>query len=343
MNADVNKLRAISRFEMDDESTKVLRDIFKDKFITITDCNEIFMHRIQFLLLRHALNDPELKLEKMLGRQLSAELVFLQKKYEEFLMYISKLVKALNEKRIPYSLLKGFSIINSLYSSNNVIYRDFGDVDVLINKNDLDAIIPILTEIGFIQGYLDREYKVQKADRKEIIYWRLNSHQEQTFIKPSKYADISPILVCRVDLNTTIFEGGKLALPISTEDLLKETRLHNINDSLQIRSLCYELELIQLCYHLYKDISFKGENVFFGDYTLIKFCDIREYIRKYREAIDWDKFLYYINTCDIGRAIYISLLLVSTFYGDLEMDEVLAKIKAEKSDITVPEWEEVLI
>ena len=343
MNDVIKKLRAVSRFELDDASAEVLHDLFKDKLVSFKDSVEIYMHRVQFLFFRHILNDPYLDFEKMFGKQLSAELVFLQKRYEEYINYIEKLVDIFHKHEIPYAILKGFSIINSLYTSNGVIYRDFGDVDILVNKSDIDMISHSLTDMGYIQGYLDSKYNIHMANRKDIIYWRLNSHQEQQFIKHSSYSNISPLICCKVDINTTIFEGGKIAVPISTEQLLKNTRPLKINENLQVSSLSYELELIQLCYHFYKDMNYKAQKDFFVNYTLIKFCDIREYIRKYRSTIDWERFISYINTYEIGQAIYTTLFLVSLFYGDLEIDNILNKIYADKSKFCMQEWDNMLI
>lgn len=339
----VDKLRAISRFEMNDSNDKLLQQIFQDTLISFAKSNEIYMHRLQFLLYRHVINSEKLHFEKLFGRQLSAEMVFLQQKYEEYIVIIKQLAELLERSKVSYCILKGFSIISSLYSSNKKIYRDFGDLDILVDKKDVKEITTILNGMGFVQGVLDSTGEISEVDRKEIVYWRLTSHQEQTFIRKSKYSEFAPLICCRVDVNTSIFEGGKIPNPIPIRELLKHTRTHEISENVLIKSLDYEYELIQLCYHFYKDMKHTMEKEFFANYTLIKFCDIREYILKNRKNIDWEKFIRCVNKYQIGEQIYLPLLLVSDFYGDLEINNILQKINVNKRDVEIPDWKEVLM
>lgn len=84
----------------------------------------------------------------------------------------------------------------------------------------------------------------------------------------------------------------------------------------------YTWGVIQLCYRFYKDTKYKikidkGEN-----YTLIKFCDIYEYILKYYDLIQWQDFIEIINNAVIGNQIFYSLWLVDSFYGEYILKNV---------------------
>lgn len=337
----IKELKAIARFDMDQASLETIKELFSKKLITFADCNLIMAHKLQFLLYHHVMNIKNIKFEKNFGKQLSGSLVFLQYKYEEYLEFIKDIVKFLDENSILYCFVKGFSIIDYLYKDKGVIYRDFGDIDILINKKDVKLFCQGLQNMGFIQGYLDDNYKLKEADRKEIIYWRLNSHQEQSFIRKSRFSDIAPMINCRVDINTTIFEGGMFAPPISTEELLISARSIEIGNGIRAKSLSHELELIQLCYHLYKDIV-QEEIISIASYTLIKFTDIREYIKIYYEVFDVEKLLNYINSNGIGNQIYAILKMVSDFYGDLFIDHILDRIEKDENHLPVPDWTEVM-
>lgn len=340
---NVNLLRAISRFECELEHNNALCQAYENSLVSFKGNDIIFMHRLQFLLFKHILKIPEITLEKKFAQHLSAELVFLQEKYKEYINCLKDITNYLECHEINYCVLKGFSIIDSLYTDNNIIYRDFGDMDILINKKDVEATSKGLIALGYIQGYLDSNYKMHEASRKDILKWRLNSHQEQPFIKSSKYTNVSPILNCKVDINTTIFDGGKVSLPVPTHELLLDTRTHKLRNGLSIRSLNYEYELIQLCYHFYKDIIYATDRQFYANYTLIKFCDLREYILKYKECIDWEKFIFCVNSCEIGHAVYTTLHLVSNFYKDLHIENIMERIIATKHSVVIPDWDSILL
>lgn len=342
MNDIIKSLRAAARIELDDESKNVIINMANDSVIYREDLNYFFEHRIAHLLFNHVINIGEVGFEKKLGRQMGAELAFLQEKYKEYIEYLREIVKRFDENSIDYSLLKGFSIIDSLYNDNGIICRDFGDVDVLVNKKDVGAVTKILNELGFIQGTLDENYNIQKASRKDILYWSLNSHQEHSFCKKSKYSNIIPFLCCVIDVNSTIFEGGKIESPISTEQLLTEVRKHTICDGVEINSLNYEMELIQICYHFYKDLNYESKG-HFAKYSLYKFCDIREYILKYSEVIDWEYFVTCVKKYNISIQVGIALLYVAKFYDDNKVMSIFNLIGIDEKDISIPNWEEVLL
>ena len=343
IQTEIDKLRAIARFELDSDSLEFMENASSQHSITYADCNALMGHKLQFLLYHHVIRNPSIKIERNFAKQLSGNLVFLQQKYKEYLDFIKNIVDYFDANGIRYCFLKGFSIIDSLYKEKGIIYRDFGDIDILVEKKDVKAFSNELKKLGFIQGYMNDEYNLVEASRKEIIYWRLNSHQEQSFIKKSVFSSVAPFINCRVDINTTIFEGGMLIPPIPTADLLTATREVKLGNDILAKSLCYELELIQLCYHLYKDITQEEESVKIASYTLIKFSDIREYVKKYIDVMDVKKLLTYINANGIGNQIYSILRMVSCFYGDLNLDEVLNQIIHDDHVLSVPDWDEVLV
>ena len=91
-------------------------------------------------------------------------------------------------------------------------------------------------------------------------------------------------------MNTTIFEGGKISPKIDTKTLLSNTVSKKIND-FSYRKLSLEYNLIQLCYHFYKDTVYEIKKKRKESYCLMKFCDIREYILKYQHQLNWDNFI----------------------------------------------------
>lgn len=115
-------------------------------------------------------------LDNKLGMDYSAQLYLNNLMYNEYLDIIKEIVEEFNKNGICYCILKGFSIIDSLYKVKDSIYRKFSDVDILVEKKDVSIINIILNSIGFIQGKITSSGGIAKASRRDILYLSLNSH-----------------------------------------------------------------------------------------------------------------------------------------------------------------------
>lgn len=311
--------------------------------MTESDYQLLERHKINLLFLKHLrcfkkVND--LNISKM--KQYSNQLFVLQHLYSEYIDNVSKISKAFESQKIPYAVLKGFSIANDLYSFDNLIFREFVDIDILINNEDVAKVTRLLKENSFIQGKI-RNDEIIPVQRSEIIYWSLNSHQLSEFVKNSKYSSISPKYWLEFDINTTIFEGGQKQDPIPNSIILSHTqRLLPNKDSYRVLSPTYNL--LQLCYHFYKDTVYELKKESRNDYRLSKFCDIREFIIHFRKKIDWPEFIKLVNESNIGEQIYYVLWLVSSFYGDLRIEDILKAINRTRTyEIDKINWEGMLL
>ena len=263
-----------------------------------------------------------------------------QSKYIEYLNSMKPIFENLEEKKIKYSVLKGFSFMDELYNTNIGLTRRFLDIDVLIDKSDLKEAKEIFNNYNFVQGKVV-DGSIVRPERKDLIYWELNSHQLYEYVKLSEYTSQYWI---EVDINTTIFEGGKFIPPIETKKLLTHSVIKKTELGISFYVLNKTFSLLQLCYHFYKDTVYEIKKKTRNDYCLIKFCDIREFIFHFREEIDWTDFVKIVNECNIGDQIYYSLYLVSSFFGDLGIEEILKKIKTTPLfSIGFLDWERMLL
>ena len=68
------------------------------------------------------------------------------------------------------------------------------------------------------------------------------------------------------------------------------------------------------------------------------------YVIKFYNHINWNEFIVTVNGAKIGNQIYHTLLLVSTFYGDLNIDEILQQINVTERLCTENiDWEAMLL
>lgn len=324
-NNEINILQIIAKPELSKFEQKYfknnIQNFFDYKFFSLLE-----KHKIQFLLYKHLLDNNLLALQDLHPYiiSLGERFVFLQSKYNEYIDILKKITEQLNNECINYTVLKGFSLIHDFYTFNNSVFRNFNDIDFLIDKSNISVFNDILVKSEFIQGILSSDYTIIPADKKEILYWRLNSHQEHDYIKPSIYSNLAPQSYLSIDLNFSIFKGGKYDDPIPTEKLLESRRLHKI-DNFQFYSLGYTEELLQLCYHFYKDLNYDNKIDLSEDINLIKFSDIRLYIINNKDKIDWEKFMYMICSNNIYDEIEQVMCYIMEFYNDNNINEVVKK------------------
>ena len=339
-------LKIISKTKLDSQEKVLLISYLKSENCDIERLFQIIiLHKLEYIFYKHLYDSKILFgcIPSIYTTILSEQFLYLQLKFQEYKEELQTIIASLKDKNVNYVLIKAGSLIAPLYTFNELIYRGFGDIDILISKASVDQIHTILLENDYVQGYVDEAYEIQEVSRNEKIYWSLNSHQEHKYIKKSRYFKYSPRFYLNFDVNTSIFEGGKYKDRISTDYLLNSTTIQNIEGIGETKILNHEPELLQLCYHFYKDTKYDIKKETHDDYCLRKFCDIREYILKFGTEIDWNLFTAQISKWNLEREVYYVLFLVLSFYKDSELEKNLKIIPMEKLNFNIPDWEKILL
>lgn len=335
-------LASISKFLLSDDDKKIIIDA-----LDWTDFNALlpllYRHKIHHLFLKHII-DLEIadEIPYAIVNAISMQHSYLQFKHNEYMSEVCIVSEGLDRRQIPYVLLKGIGLSNTLFCHNKNIFRDYNDIDFLVEKSNVKKVDEILQGLGYIQGGVNSKQQIIKSDRKTNIYYSLNTHQEQAYVKFSKYSRYSPYNRIYLDINTTIFEGGKMLTPIPTTELMNHTQRRKDIWGNEFCVLEYTYEFLQLCYHFYKDTVYDIKKFYNENYCLIKFCDLREYILIHRNEIDWDEFITIVNQHKLGEKIYYPISLVSYFYGDIKMDDIIAMIETDQK-IEFPNWDEMIL
>lgn len=322
----IDLLKIISKINLTTEEKEMFSSFIENN-ISQNLIEIIYRNKLQFLFLKHIIDQKQMELvSNKWGLDCSALLYFNNLLYEEYMEILDQITQEFEFHNIKYCVLKGFSIIESLYRINGCVYRKFSDIDILVDKKDVGKVNSVLEAQGFIQGKISLSGEIVKAPRKDTLYWSLNSHQEHEYIKFSKYA-ITPFMRINIDINTTIFDGGKYNPPISTEELLNHRHRKHFRGDKQFYTLNPTYELLQLCYHFYKDTTYEAKKIESNDYSLAKFCDIREYILKFKDDIKWEQFIKITNCNGLAYSVGQVLHLVSGFYGDIGLDSMFNKFE----------------
>lgn len=171
---------------------------------------------------------------------------------------------------IPYAVIKGAVLSQSAYGDASL--RSSGDIDLLLNRCNLDKVKAILLQHGFVQGRVTPD-GVAPFSRQELIFQNAMSHQTAPFIKETGNP-LCPYV--NVDINLNLF-WGESPRKADMEYVLAQTQeavLYGVSFS----RLTPPMEFISLCMHHYKDMNSLYLLSEHG-LRLDQFCDILYYLK----------------------------------------------------------------
>lgn len=164
---------------------------------------------------------------------------------------VSNVLSTLNTNNIPVIVLKGL-VVRDLYPKSEL--RTMGDADILVHENDLDNVVNILQEEGYIE---------HGRNAFHIEFSRGNSHIEVHWTLA----------------NEEMFDGI-----VEFKDETWERAIDvNVGESKSL-SMCDEDLLLYCCIHMAKHFINSG----FG---IRQVCDVLLLVEKRGQHIDWDSFV----------------------------------------------------
>ena len=240
---------------------------------------------------------PNEHLEKL--QNFSKRSTFLNLAHEKELLEI---LKALNEgiRAIPY---KGISLSKVIFNSSNL--REFSDIDLLINRNDLEKIGQILIQRGYEKEFqvpefywptykkynCEYNYDFYNDDRRIFHvepHWTLGKRLYQLHFDQDNFADfITPI-----EIGNEKVEGFNL------EGLFITTCIH----------------------HIAKEEWFRLKHV----------VDLAGILNKFNSQLSWDLILKKGQELDIENIILLGIAIPHEVFGINLPTNILSKIESSK-------------
>ena len=229
----VDRLAAYEEFKNEIELARMLASAEIDENIVVSQIdkitnwgvflNEVFKNKIAPLVAYH-LEQYKLfdKVPRYVYRVLRTYRYYHKMKAKAYFDTIQDIAQMLEKAQIEYVFMKGFDIINKLYAHKSPYIREFNDIDILVLEEDLTKVERLFIDQGYVFGhYNEQEDRIVKASRFDIIRMRMDSHQIETLVKRVTYDESEEIIgPIYIDVNFTIFDGGKNKSPISTKELL---------------------------------------------------------------------------------------------------------------------------
>lgn len=164
---------------------------------------------------------------------------------------ISKILSIFNENNISTIVLKGL-VVRDLYPKSEL--RTMGDADILVHENDLNNVINILKNEGYMEcAKCEYDIVFSRGNSRIEVHWTL--------------------------VNEEMFDG----ISEFKDEIWRNAVEVNIGDSKAL-SMCDEDLLIYLCLHMAKHIKNSG----FG---IRQICDVFLIVEKRADNINWNSFI----------------------------------------------------
>lgn len=210
------------------------------------------------------------------------------------------IINAMREKNIRILSLKGGVLLDCVYTDYGS--RTCNDLDFFCSLNDVEAIAQVVGGLGYVQGeYNWNTNTVTDFSRIKKLGWKMNMNTIPTYVKKiegNEYIDFLELdfsysfdLRKDVSISATVFENSK------------EYEMSEIDS------------IIYLCSHLYKeaenDIWIEAK----ADLNLIKFCDVREAIKRIGER-DIESLIARSIELDCWKAVLYCAYYMTILYGD---------------------------
>lgn len=223
-----------------------------------------------------------------------------------FLKIAKDVFNQIGKSDLKVAPLKGFFMLEAIYKDFGI--RTLNDIDCLIHSKDVKKIREKMNTLGYVEGKYDFKQKiVNPITREAQMLWALKMNNLHPFVK---------------QVESVYLENMRFDFSVAL-DMNKETSLvDDILSRYQINSEGFialdEVDFFaHLCSHLYKEASqgmWIQDN---NDFNLIKFCDVREYIKFYYDDELFKRLLgRFSESENVKRAIYFSLYCLKQIYND---------------------------
>jgi hypothetical protein len=195
---------------------------------------------------------------------------------------------------IPY---KGPTLAATAYG--DVTLRQFSDLDILIQKEDLERARDLMMAIGY-QPHIDL------SDFSVPHY--IKSRNELSFLR----RDGRVAVELQWEITPHYFNS-----PIPSKYLWKSTERFSRTNS-EFNKLPADVELLVICVHGAKDLWAR----------LLWVCDVAELIRK-NDGLDWNRVVSFSSTSGSLRMLFLGLVLARDLLDASIPEEVMEKADAD--------------
>lgn len=219
--------------------------------------------------------------------------------------------KAFDDCGIPLCLLKGMALVHSVYATHP-LWRCFGDIDILVPEERMDAAIEVFLQAGYRLAKHKRDLKAIRRYGHKVC-----------FAGGGSAADIFDVHFR--PLGKKLFDQ---TARLSTETFFTSS------SSCRIRARTFtipghELHLLYLCVHFSLQHHLAGLNWL---YDLKMFTDGTE-------SLNWDSLVRRARDCRIQRAVWLSMNAARSVLDAAIPDGVLRDLSPGRRGVVARLWQ----
>ena len=225
---------------------------------------------------------------------------------------LNKVISLLNQSSVQVIVLKGASLLESVYK--NIALRPMSDVDLLVERKNLSRAKSILQDMGYHKpNFLDHE-SLEKFGG-EIHLYREGGVFLDIHASLYQYERFRNIF--KIDLDGELWSKSRM---LAT----REGEIRILNPTYLIMHLCMHHAIAH---------SFVG---------LFRFCDLREAILAYQQDINWQDLVSKASKYKIKKIVYYNLVLMQDLFGPVVTEDILESLKSNKTQEIIISKREVL-
>lgn len=234
---------------------------------------------------------------------------------------LERIQRILVEKGIPTAVVKGGYLIDNVYHNRKI--RATNDLDMLINRKDINDVDQIMRENGYEVGTFDAKTNTVVPPDKAT----------KLFYKTSMY-NLLPYVHLNFDIpwQTTVFDFS-FALDFSLDTRPVNAMLDAATQLSGKFELLPEHIFIHMCCHHYREASGVSWKMIGKDLRLIKFCDVREFILQKMDETTLFKAIRFAKEYGLEEAVFFTMTTLQLLYNDGFEQGVLDQLEIRSNSI----------
>ena len=194
----------------------------------------------------------------------------------------ARIATALEGAGVVAVATKGITFESTLYGGLGT--RPLLDVDFMIRRDDREAVLAVMDQLGFESGLFDwRQRRVVPLSRRDLITHRLNPDHLPNFARPSGDPVVRHLYVDFA--NSLTWTSSPYEVPV--EEALAERRLQPIPgvDGVELPCFTPEYQFVFTALHLFREAWFERWMEADQDVNLMKFGDLVRLWERERESL----------------------------------------------------------
>jgi hypothetical protein len=229
-------------------------------------------------------------------------------------LFYSKLKPVFNDlHQIPYAVIKGEVL--SVMAYGDIGFRDSGDIDILVSRNNINEISEILNKYGFRNMLYDADGSLREMTRKEKIMF-MNSHQVAPFYSTKDIGtDMS------IDVNVDLFWGEYTSERISVDSFLGETQFMDIHGC-KVKTLSILHSFIEVCLHHYKEMNSIYSFYMKNPFSTYMYQDLYCFYKRHFEN-NSDSLVQFVLEHNLQEIFYFLFYYTNKVFQDPSLNKII--------------------